>query len=423
MIDLKHEARNFAPMNMPEAAAESFDEDIRWAYSLYNKALQYIRKGYDDMARQNLKKAIGLYPDFYPARMLLGVCLFANGDRVGAMRMFNAIKDMQYKRLALSYYDYLTEEVDKTVAQSGTRLILKDLYRATAASNAKLSDITKPLKADIRKDAADGRKPESGHSFRSQPLPEARQEVEPVNELDSLTVGDLSFETPVQEKEKAEHTDGAEEISREKSGPEPDAALLPDEDTDDFEIPKFITEKRQTLITSRKNDGVVEEIVKQQLEAAQKAARYSGHGKKPFSYNQVYKKKVFSEEDGAAEEKETAGKQEDGESYVPAPKDNIILSVASVIILIFMIVISVSLMGQITENRKLRNELDDLKKLYAQSQITPGPSPDSHYYSDSPVGNPEYTPFSTSDPTPVATEAPTPTIAPAATPAATQAVN
>ena len=134
MIDLKHEARNFAAMSLPESEDRDFDEDIRWAYSLYNKALQYIRKGYDDLARQNLKKAIGLDPDFCPARMLLGVCLFANGDRVGAMRMFNAIKDMQYKRLALSYYDYLTEEVEKPLSQSGTRLILKDLYKATAAS-------------------------------------------------------------------------------------------------------------------------------------------------------------------------------------------------------------------------------------------------------------------------------------------------
>lgn len=416
MIDLKHEARNFAPMNMPEAATENFDEDIRWAYSLYNKALQYIRKGYDDMARQNLKKAIGLYPDFYPARMLLGVCLFANGDRVGAMRMFNAIKDMQYKRLALSYYDYLTEEVDKPVAQSGTRLILKDLYRAAAASNAKLSDITKPLKPDVREDA-------SGRPYGPELSSRSRQEVEPVNELDSLTVGDLSFEDVLPGKEHAKNTSGTEASPEEKAKPESDTALLRDEDTDDFEIPKFITEKRQTVITSRKNDGVVEEIVKQQLEAAQKAARYSGYGKKPFSYNQVYKKKVFSEEDGTAEENESANRQEDAGSYAPAPKDNIILSVASVIILIFIIVVSVSLMGQITENRKLRNELDDLKKLYAQSQITPSPNPDPYYHSDSPVEDPEYTPFSTSDPTPVATEAPTPTITPAATPAATQAVN
>ena len=404
MIDLKHEARNFAPMNMPEPSEDSFDEDVRWAYSLYNKTLQYIRKGYDDLARQNLKKAIGLYPDFYAARMLLGVCLFSNGDRVGAMRMFNSIKNMQYKRLALSYYDYLTEEVDKPASQSGSRLILKDLYRATVASHAKLSDVTKPVSENMPEEV--------------KPQHKAVEAVEekPIHDLESLTVGDISFDDALEDREEAEESVSTPE-------PEMETEILDGKESDDFEIPKFITEKRQTVITSRKNDGVVEEIVKQKLEAAQKAAKYSGHGKRPFSYNTVYKKKVFSEEDGTAEEEETSPTPEEGSSYEPEPKDTIVLSVASIIILIFMIIVSVSLMSKITENRKLKNELDDLKKLYAQTQVTPSPNPNGYDNSDSPVDNPEYTPFSTSDPTPVATEAPTPTITPVATPEATQAAD
>ena len=61
MIDLKHEARNFAPMDIKSLLdkEDDFNEDIRWSYSLYNKALSFIKKGYDDMARQNLKKALG----------------------------------------------------------------------------------------------------------------------------------------------------------------------------------------------------------------------------------------------------------------------------------------------------------------------------------------------------------------------------
>lgn len=402
MIDLKHEARNFAPMNLPESADESFDEDVRWAYSLYNKTLQYIRKGYDDLARQNLKKAIGLYPDFYPARMLLGVCLFANGDRVGAMRMFNAIRDMQYKRLALSYYDYLAEEVDKPVSQSGTRLILKDLYKAAAASSAKLSDITQPVKPRNSE--------ESSKNSSSQPGEDAG--------LESLTMGDISFGDVLEDKEKVEVEAIAAETEYDSETENPSM-----DKEDDFEIPKFITEKRQTLITSRKNDGVVEEIVKQKLEEAQKAARYSGKGKKPFSYNQIYKKKVFSDKDSTREGGETTPKDGSESRTEPTPRDNIVISVASIIILIFIIIVSVSLMSKISENRKLKNELDDLKKLYAQSQAVSESDSVPQNHLDSPTENPGYTPFSTSDPTPVATEVPTPTIAPAATPAATPEVN
>ncbi len=418
MIDLKHEARNFAAMSLPESEDRDFDEDIRWAYSLYNKALQYIRKGYDDLARQNLKKAIGLDPDFCPARMLLGVCLFANGDRVGAMRMFNAIKDMQYKRLALSYYDYLTEEVEKPLSQSGTRLILKDLYKATAASRVKLSDITRPATAD----AAVEMKQEAGPVFsQEKPVrgtaPSRREEEKPAipektpeelqreKELESLTIGELSFEdtpyipanpefmdgyVPPEEAPQKEEENGALEVSDEL------------EETDDFEIPKFISEKRQTVITSRKNDGVVEEIVKQKLEEAQKAAKYSGHEKQPFAYDHVYKKKVFRTEQEEAEPEETLSARPSEEPAGAGKKDNIILSVASVLILIFIIVVSVSLMSQITENRKLRNELDDLKKLYAKTQVSPTPSLEPVYQKDNFYSeDPEHTPFSTADPTSV----------------------
>ena len=357
MIDLKHEARNFAPMDLPVADSNGENDDMIRAYSLYNKTLSHIRRGYDDLARQHLKRALLLCPDCYPARMLLGVCLFANGDRVGAMRMFNGIKDTQYRRLALSYYDYLTEEVDKPASESASRLILKDLYRATAASNSTLSDVTKS--------------------------------------------------PPAVEKAEAEYYPDA-----------PEEEPVRPREPDGIEIPKFFAEKQQTLITSRKNDGVVEEIVKQKVEAAQKAAKYSGHEKKPFAYDSMYRKKVFSQEEDVSEaSSEDAPKS--GRVREPMGKDNIVLSVASVVILLFIVIVSVSLMSKITENRKLKNELDDLKKLYAQTQITPAPGEDSGGSREPVWLDPDRTPFSTSDPTPHPTETPIPTATPAATPAAT----
>ncbi len=391
MIDLKHEARNFAAMNLPGSTGDGASDDIRWAYSLYNKAIQFIKKGYDDMARQNLKKAIGLNPDFYPARMLLGVCLFANGDRVGAMRMFNAIKDMRYKRLALSYYDYLTEEVDKPVSQSGTRLILKDLYRAAAASEKTLSDVTKTVEEPLLvQDEVKKPRPE----IKLDSI-EKKKTIEDAGELESLTMGELNFDdvsfAPIGNERE-------EEPSPEKND---------DTEIEDLEIPHFVSQRPQTVITSRKNDGVVEEIVKQKREEAQRMARYSGAEKRPFEFDHVYKKQIFSENPEYVQQEEQGSNEE--KTVTDSSRDNIIISVASVLVLIFLIVTSVLLMQNVTENRKLKNELDDLKKLYIESQITPTPKPDVIYTFEpeataTPQETSETTPEATIDTTPEYTE-------------------
>lgn len=395
MIDLKHEARNFAAMNMPESTDKDSVDDIRWAYSLYNKALQYIRKGYDDLARQNLKKAIGLNPDFYPARMLLGVCLFANGDRVGAMRMFNAIKDMRYKRLALSYYDYLTEEVDKPVSQSGTRLILKDLYKAAVAADKTLSDVTKPVEEpllvqeNLRKPKPEPVQAQSQTELQPE-VTEKKKDMEDAGDLEALTMGELSFD----------------DISYAPINPEPQedltATKIDETVIDDIEIPHFVSQRPQTVITSRKNDGVVEEIVKQKLEEAQKVARNKGLEKRPFEFDHVYKKQIFSDKTEADQNEE---EQITGEAAVvtSAKNDNILISVASILVLIFLIITSVLLMQNVTENRKLKNELDDLKKLYIESQITPTPKPDLTLTFE-PEITPEATPEAAPETTPEATQ-------------------
>ena len=301
--------------------------------------------------------------------MLLGVCLFANGDRVGAMRMFNAIKDMRYKRLALSYYDYLTEEVEKPQSQSGSRLILKDLYKAATAAEKTLSDVTKPVPQPLLvQDEEKIQKPEIHYDIK-------KEKKRGSDSLESLTVGQLSFDDLVIDEPKEEPKQEAEVVS----------------DSDEIEIPYFVMKKPQTVITSRKNDGVVEEIVKQKREEAQKVAKYSGSEKKPFEFEDIYKQQIFTEN---PESTETETESETSDQFSQNKDDlqnNILISVASVLVLVFIIITSVLLMHNITENRKLKNEVDDLKKLYIESQITPSPKPEVLYTLE-PTATPETTP-------------------------------
>jgi len=117
MIDLRYEAKNFKPVEMEiltHIKGGELDSDISLSYSMYNSALENIENGRDDIARSDLKKAVSLNPLFHEARILLGVCTFANGDRIGAVRIFNSIKQPKLREKALTYMDYLAEIADKT---------------------------------------------------------------------------------------------------------------------------------------------------------------------------------------------------------------------------------------------------------------------------------------------------------------------
>ena len=377
MIDLKHEARNFAPMDMPENGG-GFSDDVAYAYSLYNKALSYIRKGYYDLARQNLKKAVGLYDDFHPAKMLLGVCYFSNGDRIGAMRMFNNIKEPRYKKLALQYFEYLAEEDEKPSAASGTRLILKDLYRESTRGESKVAEVTgDPVpRNEIYMGGNEPRAPKPEPEFS----PEIPSEIQPAispkagnglgaEELGSFykAEGDNAPENierpmPVPESDKP----GSEFEDEEYIDRDPEFNSESDEDGDDFDVPAFFTREKavpDVVVTSKKDDGVVEEIVKQKRDEAIKAAKYSGE-KKPFSFTGSSRKQIFSENDPEEVVKTEVPKEPEEETN--SKRDDLVIAVASIIVIIFMVIISVLLMKNISDNRALRNELENLQRAYSE---------------------------------------------------------
>ncbi len=116
MIDVSYEVNKFRPVDISAIPSDDkYGENVRLAFALYNKALQKINNGYEDLARIDLKKAIQLHQNFYVAIILLGMCTFANGDRIGAVRIFNSVKDPEMREKALNYLDYLAGETDRTI--------------------------------------------------------------------------------------------------------------------------------------------------------------------------------------------------------------------------------------------------------------------------------------------------------------------
>lgn len=110
MIEVKEILEDFEVIDIQSLATEYgiTDEKASIAVSLYNKALNKMNIGSYDAARIDLRKSVNMYPSFVESRMLLGVCVFALGERTDAVAIFNTIKGDNRER-ALGYLDKLHE--------------------------------------------------------------------------------------------------------------------------------------------------------------------------------------------------------------------------------------------------------------------------------------------------------------------------
>ena len=115
MIDVAKEVSTFSPIDLsriPENYKPA-TEQMRTSFILYNKALHEIHLGHDDVAKNFLRKAVTIFPDFYEALMVLGILVFSGGDRIGAVRIFNSVKDMERRADSIALLDHLVEEAEK----------------------------------------------------------------------------------------------------------------------------------------------------------------------------------------------------------------------------------------------------------------------------------------------------------------------
>ena len=110
MIEVKEILEDFEIIDIETLSTDYgiTDDRASIAVSLYNKALNKMNIGSYDSARIDLRKSVNMYPSFVESRMLLGVCVFALGDRSDAVGIFNSIKGDNRER-ALNYLDKLHE--------------------------------------------------------------------------------------------------------------------------------------------------------------------------------------------------------------------------------------------------------------------------------------------------------------------------
>ncbi|NLM73896.1 MAG: tetratricopeptide repeat protein [Clostridiaceae bacterium] len=106
MFSISEELSNYQPIDLAniENKIGAIPEDIKMATELYNKALSEMGNKNEDIAIIALKKAISLYPDFYEAMNLLGLCYLSLGESDKAREQFSRVIKLDDSGLRANRY-------------------------------------------------------------------------------------------------------------------------------------------------------------------------------------------------------------------------------------------------------------------------------------------------------------------------------
>ncbi len=131
MIKLEEEISRFAPIDLAtlEKKLGGIPEEVKTAISMYNKAISDIGNKNEDMAVIALKKAIALYPGFYEAMNLMGLCHISLGEEDKGRNLFEQVVKMDDSSLlAMSYLDILNGNESSTATDGRPRSYSKNRY-------------------------------------------------------------------------------------------------------------------------------------------------------------------------------------------------------------------------------------------------------------------------------------------------------
>jgi TolA-binding protein len=124
MLNIKEELSKYELIDVTsvEEKIGIIPDDMKNAIDLYNKALEDLKSDNEDIAIIALKKAIAIYPAFYEAMNLMGLCYLSLDDEYNARRMFNKVIKMEDSSLrASNYLDKLDGKITEADNNNNTR--------------------------------------------------------------------------------------------------------------------------------------------------------------------------------------------------------------------------------------------------------------------------------------------------------------
>lgn len=120
-MDLSQEIKSFGPIDLDEFAQnnEKTDKVIN-SVALYNKAIEYLKSGNEDIAMIELKKVVSTNPNFYEAVNLLGLCYAYTKQLDKAEELFTSIVERENNAIkAADYLNFISISEDDSAKKSG----------------------------------------------------------------------------------------------------------------------------------------------------------------------------------------------------------------------------------------------------------------------------------------------------------------
>lgn len=115
MIDTKQEFLEYHAIDVNDIVQNGSEipDNIRNSIILYNKALESLKTGSEDIAIIGLKKAVSMNPHFYEAMNLLGLCYSYINDNAKALEIFSKVVKAENNSIkALRYMSLLDPSAD-----------------------------------------------------------------------------------------------------------------------------------------------------------------------------------------------------------------------------------------------------------------------------------------------------------------------
>jgi TolA-binding protein len=109
-MDLNQEIRSFTPIDIEKYSQENLvSEKTVDSVKAYNKAIEYLKTGSEDIAMIELKRVIAVNPDFYEAVNLLGLCYAYTNQLDKAQELFGKVLNGENNVLkAADYLNYIS---------------------------------------------------------------------------------------------------------------------------------------------------------------------------------------------------------------------------------------------------------------------------------------------------------------------------
>lgn len=144
MIDIKAELGEYKKIKIDEieASGQELTDDIKNSILLYNKAVDSLANGSEDIAVIELKKAVSVNPNFYEALNLLGICYSYKNDTVKAAEIFDRVVKGESNGVKAKKYLEMVKAPEQSNARTKTARVPRAARTARTAKKGPAADNT-----------------------------------------------------------------------------------------------------------------------------------------------------------------------------------------------------------------------------------------------------------------------------------------